>query len=125
MSPSPAPSMAENPRSQPEDTASRSSEAQSSESAWQVFGSTFLTILLAELGDKTQLTTLLMSAESQKPWIVFLGAGSALILTSLLGVLLGRWLANQLQPRTLNVLAGLVLLTIAATLFVDVVPTLL
>lgn len=95
-----------------------------SASAWQVFASTFLTIFLAELGDKTQLTTLLMSAESQKPWIVFLGAGSALVLTSLLGVLLGRWLASKIQPRTLNIMAGLILVTIAVTLLVDTLPTL-
>jgi len=91
----------------------------------RVFWSTFVTILLAELGDKTQLTTLLMSAESQKPWIVFAGAGTALVTTSLLGVLLGRWLASKLQPRTLNLAAGLVLVTIAATLFWDIIPTLL
>ena len=89
-----------------------------------MFASTFLTIFLAELGDKTQLTTLLMSAESQKPWIVFLGAGSALVLTSLLGVLLGRWLATKIQPRTLNIMAGLILVTIAVTLLVDTLPTL-
>jgi Ca2+/H+ antiporter, TMEM165/GDT1 family len=94
-------------------------------SPWQVFGSTFITILLAELGDKTQITTLLMSAESQRPWLVFLGAGSALITTSLLGVLVGRWLAHRVQPRTLNRAAGTVLVAIALTLLWDVVPTLL
>ena len=47
--------------------------------------STFITIFLAEMGDKTQLVTLLMSAESQSPWIVFIGAALALISTSLLG----------------------------------------
>ena len=56
----------------------------------EIFASTFITIFLAELGDKTQLTTLLMSAESQSPWLVFAGAGTALVCTSLLGILLGR-----------------------------------
>ena len=88
----------------------------SSQSGLQVFASTFVTLFLAELGDKTQVTTLLMSAESHKPWTVFAGAGSALIATSLLGVLLGRWLAQRLSPKTLETGAGITLLIIAAGL---------
>jgi putative Ca2+/H+ antiporter (TMEM165/GDT1 family) len=89
--------------------------------AWGVFASTFVTIFLAELGDKTQLATLLMTAESQSPWIVFAGAGSALVATSLLGVILGRWLAKRVSPKTLERSAAIVLLFIAATLVWDVV----
>ncbi len=79
-----------------------------------------MTIFLAELGDKTQVTTLLMSAESHHPWIVFAGAGSALIATSLLGVLLGRWLATWLSPKTLEKSAGMTLLAIALWLGWDI-----
>ncbi|NEO52804.1 MAG: TMEM165/GDT1 family protein [Okeania sp. SIO3B5] len=88
--------------------------------AWAVFASTFVTIFLAEIGDKTQLTTLLMTAESQSPWIVFLGAGSALVTTSLLGVLLGQWLASRLSPKTVERAAGIILLLISLTLVVEV-----
>ena len=88
--------------------------------AWAVFASTFVTILLAEIGDKTQITTLLMTAESQSPWIVFLGAGSALVITSLLGVLLGQWLASHLSPKTVERSAGIILLLISLTLIVEV-----
>lgn len=98
-----------------------SGEPKRSGSALQVFLSTFITILLAEIGDKTQITTLLMTAESHSPWIVFAGAGSALVVTSLLGVLLGRWLASRIMPRTLDIAAGSVLLTIAALLIWEVV----
>ncbi|NEP90345.1 MAG: TMEM165/GDT1 family protein [Okeania sp. SIO2C2] len=87
--------------------------------AWKVFASTFVTIFLAEIGDKTQLTTLLMTAESQSPWIVFLGAGSALVTTSLLGVLLGKWLASRLSPKTIERSAGMILLLISLTLIVE------
>lgn len=86
----------------------------------EIFSSTFLTIFLAELGDKTQLTTLLMSAQSQSPWVVFAGAGAALVLTSLLGILLGRWLASKIAPKTLETSSGALLLLIAAMLFWDV-----
>lgn len=87
---------------------------------WRVFTSTFLTIFLAEIGDKTQVSTLLMSAEFHKPWIVFLGAGSALITTTLIGVLLGRWLSTRLSPRTLDVAAGSLLALISISLFWEV-----
>ncbi|HEY9627645.1 MAG TPA: TMEM165/GDT1 family protein [Coleofasciculaceae cyanobacterium] len=94
---------------------------------WQVeikvFASTFLTIFLAELGDKTQLTTLLMSAESQSPWTVFAGAGAALILTSLLGVLVGSWLAKRISAKTLEKAAAVMLLVIAALLIWDVITS--
>ncbi|MEW5856065.1 MAG: TMEM165/GDT1 family protein [Cyanobacteriota bacterium] len=88
---------------------------------WTVFSSTFLTIFLAEMGDKTQVATLLMSAESQSPWLVFAGAAMALIATSLVGVLLGRWLATRLSPKTLDMAAGACLLFVSVMLLWDVV----
>jgi len=87
---------------------------------WAIFASTFATIFLAEIGDKTQLAILLMTAESRNPWIVFAGAGAALIATSLLGVLLGRWLASRIAPRTLERAAGVILLAISAVLLWEV-----
>ncbi|MGF1491947.1 MAG: TMEM165/GDT1 family protein [Microcoleaceae cyanobacterium] len=92
-----------------------------STNAWAIFTSTFITIFLAEIGDKTQVTTLLMTAESHHPWIVFMGAGSALVLTSWLGVWVGQWLAKRIQPRVLERSAGVSLLVIAALLIWEVV----
>ncbi|HIK30986.1 MAG TPA: TMEM165/GDT1 family protein [Oscillatoriales cyanobacterium M59_W2019_021] len=83
------------------------------------FTSTFVTILLAEMGDKTQVTTLLMTAQSHAPWVVFLGASTALISTSLVGVLVGRWLARRLSPESLNTAAGVILLLVAIAQFWD------
>lgn len=88
---------------------------------WSIFSSTFLTIFLAEMGDKTQLATLLISAESQSPWIVFAGAALALVTTSLLGVLIGRWLSKRLSPKALETAAGTLLLFISVMLLWDVV----
>ncbi|HEY9849828.1 MAG TPA: TMEM165/GDT1 family protein [Leptolyngbyaceae cyanobacterium] len=85
-----------------------------------VFGSTFLTIFLSEMGDKTQVATLLMSAESQSPWVVFAGASTALVATSLLGCLLGRWLANRVSPKMLKTAAGISLLFIATQLLWEI-----
>lgn len=89
--------------------------------AWAVFGSTFITIFFAEMGDKTQLATLLMSAESQSPWTVFLGAGLALFLTSLLGVWLGCWLSKRVSPKTSETAAAILLLLIAIALVTEVI----
>ena len=91
-----------------------------SQKEWAIFTSTFVTIFFAEIGDKTQIAILLMTAESHNPWIVFAGAGSALIATSLLGVLLGRWLASRIDPRTLERVAGGILLGISAILLWEV-----
>ncbi|GAB4459552.1 MAG: hypothetical protein OHK0037_05170 [Elainellaceae cyanobacterium] len=86
-----------------------------------IFFSTFITIFLAEIGDKTQMTILLMSAQSKAPWVVFLGAGAALIATSLCGVLLGRWLSQRISPRLLDKAAAVLLLVVAGMLIWEVV----
>ncbi len=103
------------------DPAKKMLPKQANKSSRAIFGSTFLTIFLAEFGDKTQLSTLLMSAESHSPWAVFLGAAAALLSTSLLGVILGQWLATRLAPKTLETAAGASLLLIAMMLLWDVV----
>jgi putative Ca2+/H+ antiporter (TMEM165/GDT1 family) len=90
-------------------------------SVFMVFGTTFITIFLAEIGDKTQLSTLLMSAESHAPWVVFIGSGVALITTSLLGVLLGGWISRKLSPKTVEKSAGVMLLLISLMLVWDVI----
>lgn len=85
------------------------------------FTTAFVAIFLAEIGDKTQLATLLMTAESQSPWVVFAGAAAALISTSLLGVLIGRWLSRRLSAETLQTVTGAGMLLIAVLLLWDVV----
>jgi putative Ca2+/H+ antiporter (TMEM165/GDT1 family) len=56
---------------------------------WKLLGSTFLLLFIAELGDKTQLAVITLTADSNKPVIIFLGAVLALALVTLLGVVLG------------------------------------
>jgi putative Ca2+/H+ antiporter (TMEM165/GDT1 family) len=95
-------------------------EKKPSWSVWTVFSSTFLTIFFAELGDKTQIATLLMSAESRSPWVVFAGAATALVATSLLGVSVGCWIARRLSKRALNISVALLLLFITGLLVGDI-----
>ena len=72
----------------------------------------FSTIFLAELGDKTQLATLMLSAQSGRPFIIFLGATLALISTSLLGVVIGQWIANNLPRQRFTVVSGTIMLSL-------------
>ncbi|MDP5123493.1 MAG: TMEM165/GDT1 family protein [Cyanobium sp. MAG_04] len=76
------------------------------------FLTTFTTVFLAELGDKTQLAALLLSAQSGRPVVVFIGASLALISSSLVGVLLGRWLAKVMPPQQLERLAGILMVAL-------------
>ncbi len=88
---------------------------------WPIFSSTFITIFLAEMGDKTQLVTLLMSAESQSPWTVFIGAALALVATSLIGVSIGYWLSKKLSAETLDLAVAILLLFITGWLISDII----
>ena len=72
-----------------------------------LFATVFATVFLAELGDKTQLATLLYAADAENSrWVVFAGAAVALVATSALGVLAGSALARYVDERTLGWLAG-------------------
>ena len=56
---------------------------------FRVLLTTFGIIFLAEMGDKTQLAAMTMSAQTKKPWAVFIGASLALAAVSAIGVLVG------------------------------------
>jgi len=90
-----------------------STPAAPSSQAWlQVFLATATTVFLAELGDKTQLAALLLSAQSGRPAVVFVGASLALICSSLVGVLLGRWLSRLMVPEQLERAAGVLMVVL-------------
>ena len=56
---------------------------------FRVMLTTFGIIFLAEMGDKTQLAAMTMSAQTKRPWMVFIGASLALAAVSAIGVLVG------------------------------------
>ena len=90
-----------------------------------VFITTFSTVFLAELGDKTQIATLLLTAQSGRPLIVFLGSAAALILSSLVGVILGRWLAKIIPAQRLEYMAGTLMVGIGLYLGLEASQTLM
>ena len=85
-----------------------------------VFITTFTTIFIAELGDKTQIATLMLSAESGKPIIVFIGSSIALISSCLVGVLIGKWLSNKISPNRFAFFTGLLMIIISIFLAYDI-----
>ena len=85
---------------------------------WKLFASAFAAVFVAELGDKTQLATLTLSAGSRSRVSVFLGAALALVLTSLIGVVSGDLVARVISPVWLQRLAGVVFLVLGVVYLV-------
>jgi putative Ca2+/H+ antiporter (TMEM165/GDT1 family) len=74
---------------------------------WKVLGLVFGTVFVAELGDKTQLATLLFATDkAANKWLIFVGASLALIATSAIGVVAGSTIANFISERGLRLSAG-------------------
>jgi putative Ca2+/H+ antiporter (TMEM165/GDT1 family) len=66
-----------------------------------------VTVFLAEIGDKTQLATMLFSAEREtNKWVVFAGSATALVIAAAIGVLVGAQLERFVRPQTLKMIAG-------------------
>jgi putative Ca2+/H+ antiporter (TMEM165/GDT1 family) len=73
----------------------------------RLFATVFMTIFVAELGDKTQLATLLYASDMDHPKLtVFMAAASALVLTSALGVAAGAVISEFVNPKALRWIAG-------------------
>lgn len=81
--------------------------------------STFILVFIAELGDKTQLTTMLLSSQSNHKLGVFIGSSLALICSSLLGVILGSLLNKYIPPHFLQKSAAIAFLVIGLLLLVN------
>jgi putative Ca2+/H+ antiporter (TMEM165/GDT1 family) len=74
----------------------------------KLFTTVFATVFIAELGDKTQLATLLYAADASHPkWTIFAAAASALVATSAIGVLAGSAVAHYLDPKIVRWAAGI------------------
>jgi putative Ca2+/H+ antiporter (TMEM165/GDT1 family) len=77
---------------------------------------TFCLIFLAELGDKTQLATMLMAAKSDSKWIVFIGAALALTASSLIGVLAGSIITKFVPRSYIHYASGIAFIVIGILL---------
>ena len=75
---------------------------------WVTLLSVFTTVFLAEIGDKTQLATLLYASDQRaNQWVVFAGSALALVTAAAIAVLVGGQVERVIRPATLKVVAGL------------------
>jgi putative Ca2+/H+ antiporter (TMEM165/GDT1 family) len=81
----------------------------------KVFFTVFMAVFIAELGDKTQLATMLFAADREvSKWTVFWGASSALIVATVIGIIAGTALSEFINERYLNYIAGVGFILIGA-----------
>ena len=83
-----------------------------------LLASTFATVFLAELGDKTQLAIVTISGTSTRPGAVFAGSSAALVLASLLGAGAGGSLSAVIPPNALQLAASIGFLVIGLRLVI-------
>lgn len=83
------------------------------------WASAFFLILLAELGDKTQLATASLAAQHGAPVAVFAGSTSALWTVSLIGILAGTRLTRHVSQRVIHRVAGALFLVFAVVALVE------
>ena len=74
---------------------------------WQLFSLSFITVFLAEIGDKSQLAAIALGSSAKSPKAVFFGSITALILASFLGVLAGGSLAQLFPTKLMKAIAAL------------------
>ena len=86
---------------------------------YKIFFATFVTIFLAELGDKTQLAVITLSGGTPSRLSVFLGGALALALVTLIGVLAGSGLAHLINPRYIKLGGGALFIVFGVLLLLD------
>jgi putative Ca2+/H+ antiporter (TMEM165/GDT1 family) len=74
---------------------------------WKIFFTIFVTVFLAELGDKTQLATMLFAADKEvSKYTVFFASSAALIVAAAIGVIAGSLIADYINEKYLHYVAG-------------------
>jgi putative Ca2+/H+ antiporter (TMEM165/GDT1 family) len=81
--------------------------------------STFLAIFLAEMGDKTQLATMSLSATGQSKWMVFFGAALALVASTAVAVLAGDVVARYVPAHWIRRAAGALFIGLGAMMLLS------
>lgn len=82
---------------------------------WKIFLTIFISVFIAELGDKTQLATMLFAADKDvSKYTVFFAASAALIVASAIGVLAGSLLSEYINEKYLHYVAGIGFIAIGA-----------
>jgi len=82
---------------------------------WKIFLTIFAAVFIAELGDKTQLATMLFASDKEvSKYTVFIAASAALIVATAIGVLAGSLLSEYIDEKYLHYIAGIGFIAIGA-----------
>jgi Ca2+/H+ antiporter, TMEM165/GDT1 family len=81
---------------------------------WKIFATAFITLFLAELGDKTQLAVITMTSSTESKISVFLGASLALVAVTLIGVVFGGVLSQYIPTEWLQRIVATAFIVIGA-----------
>ncbi|QJT10717.1 TMEM165/GDT1 family protein [Oceanidesulfovibrio marinus] len=86
---------------------------------WKLLATTFGTLFVAELGDKTQLACILLTAKTEKPWTVLLGSSLALVLVSALGVAFASFICQYIPADVVKKVAAVGFVIIGVLIYFD------
>lgn len=75
-----------------------------------IFGATFITFFLAEMGDKTQLTTIALAAHYPNPWMVIIGTTLGMLIADVPAVLIGNKFSEKISVKLVHSLAASIFL---------------
>lgn len=73
---------------------------------WKLFAATFVTLFLAEMGDKTQFAAFAASAQTSKTWVILVAGILAVSLSVSLGVIAGKYVGEAFSPALIKYLSG-------------------
>lgn len=85
------------------------------------FLTTLVVVVLMELGDKTQLALVALTSRFNAPVVVFLGGTAALLLTSFIGAIAGKWLARVVPFKWIRWASGVVFITFGVLIATGVI----
>lgn len=83
---------------------------------WKTIFTAFFLVFIAELGDKTQLSTMLLASKSDSIWYIFIGSSFALVLASLLGVFAGSVINKFIPTSYVQLFSGAAFIIIGVLL---------
>jgi len=79
---------------------------------WKIMSTAFLTILMAEMGDKTQLAVLGFASQTKSTLSVIIGAMGAFLILTVLAAYLGGFITKYIQPKYLNIASGVLFIVL-------------
>jgi len=85
-----------------------------------VFGITFITFFLAEIGDKTQIATITMSAHYATPLLVIIGTTIGMLLADVPAVFVGNKFASKIPMKLMHAIAAVIFLILGVTILIGV-----